>query len=75
MSGAMNILDSDMNVIAVGFGLDFLSKGMRRLQLQTYFQVYLAKDTTVPNDRDPLFGPITTGGEVYGAGISISLQL
>ena len=75
MNGEMNILDSDMNVASAGVGMDYLLKGVRLLKVQTYFQIHFAKERVLINDRDPLFGTIKSGGEVYSTGISLSIQL
>ena len=75
MNGAMNILDSDMNVASLGLGMDYLLKGVRLLKVQTYFQIHFARERVLINDRDPLFGMIKSGGEVYSTGLSLSIQL
>ena len=75
MNGWMNILDSDMNVISCGLGLDYLLRGVDLLKIEAYFQVHLAREKVLHNDQDPLYGRITTGGEVYSMGISVSIQL
>jgi hypothetical protein len=75
MNGEMNILDSDKNVVSVGAGLDYLLKSLDLIKVQAYFQAHLAKERFLVNDRDPLFGHIWSGGEVYSLGISVSLEL
>ena len=75
MNGAMNILDSDQNVVSFGAGLDYRPKAISLIKIQSYFQLHLADTKGLHNTDDAIFGPITTGGEVYNAGISVTLQL
>jgi len=75
MIGEMNILDSTMHVISVGAALDYRAKGIKMLKIQPYFQIHLAEETYLHNRRDPLFGEMWTGGEVYCVGITVTTQL
>ena len=75
MNGRMNILDSDKNVVSFGAGLDFRPKGIGMLKIEGYFQLHLAEKKVLHNADDPIYGRITTGGEVYNVGISITVQL
>ena len=75
MNGQMNILDADMNVISVGTGVDCRLEVVDLLQVQAYFQLHLAEERHLHNDRDLIFGSIWSGGEVYGAGISLTIHL
>ena len=75
MNGKMNILDSDKHVGSIGAGLDYRMKGLRMLKIQSYFQVHFAEEKILTNERDPLFGVIRTGGEVYSTGISVTIEL
>lgn len=75
MNGVMNILDSDMHIFSAGFSLDYLLKGVDRIKVQAYFKVHLLEEKVLHNTRDPLFGVIKSGGEVYSTGISVSIHL
>lgn len=56
-------------------GIDYLLKGVSILMVQAFFQVQFANEKVLHNAQDKIFGPISTGGEVYSAGISVSIQL
>ncbi len=73
MSGPMNILDADQNVISCGFGLTYDAEWTGVVKLEGYFQAHLLENNIIENDRDALFGPITVGGEVYNAGFALSI--
>ncbi|MEW6442247.1 MAG: hypothetical protein AB1640_15020 [bacterium] len=73
MSGTMNILDADQNVVSGGFGLRYDATWTGYVQLEAFFQAHLFEENRIPNDRDPLFGPVTVSGEVYNMGASLSI--
>ncbi len=73
MSGPMNILDADQNVVSCGLGLAYDAEWTGRVLLEGYFQAHLLENNIIENDRDTLFGPITVGGQVYNAGFSLSI--
>ena len=75
MNGVMNVLDSDKHVISFGLGLDCHVRGLDLLKVEAYFQTHLMEEEVLHNRQDPLFGRITSGGEVYSMGISVSIQL
>jgi len=73
MSGTMNILDADQNVVSGGFGLQYDATWTGCVRLEAFFQGHLFEENRVENDRDPLFSPVTVGGQVYNMGISLSI--
>lgn len=75
MNGEMNILDSDLHVASFGTGIDVRVRGLDLLKVQGYFQIQMAVERFLNNDRDLIFGHIWSGGEVYSAGINLSIQL
>ena len=75
MNGKMNILDSDKNVVSLGFSLDYLMKSLDIFRVQAYFQLHLLNEKYLHNRDDPLFGEMWTGGEVYSAGMTMGIQL
>jgi len=73
MSGRMNILDADQNVVSGGINLTYDVDWAGYLKLETYFQAHLMKENLIENDRDPLYGPIAVGGQVWGFGVALSI--
>jgi len=73
MSGPMNILDCDQNVVSTGIGVKYDADWIDYVLLETFFQAHLLEENIIANDRDPLYGPISTGGQVWAFGISLSL--
>jgi len=73
MSGRMNILDADQNVVSGGFGAKYDAEWTGYVKLDAFFQAHLLESNHISNDRDPLYGPISVGGQVWAFGISLSI--
>jgi len=73
MDGPMNILDADQNVVSTGFGVSYDATWTGHVKLEAFFQAHLLDENTIANNRDELFGPITVGGQVYNAGVALSV--
>ena len=73
MSGPMNILDADQNVVSGGLGVSYNADWTGRVELEAFFQAHLLEDNHILNDRDPLFSGVTVGGQVYNAGFALSI--
>jgi len=73
MSGRMNILDADQNVVSGGIGLSYDADWVGEVKLETFFQAHLLEENHIANDRDPLYGPITVGGQVWALGLALSI--
>jgi len=73
MSGPMNILDADQNVVSAGFGVKYGAAWLRYAMLEAFFQAHLLEENFVANHGDPLYGPIATGGQVWAFGLALSL--
>ncbi|MFC1889197.1 OmpP1/FadL family transporter [Thermodesulfobacteriota bacterium] len=73
MSGPMNILDADQNVISGGVAIRYDAAWTGHVKLEAFFQAHLLEDNRIENDDDLLFGPVTVGGKVYNGGIAISI--
>ncbi len=72
MSGRMNILDSDQNVFSAGIEAQRDIAWGQYLKLQTFFQAHLFEENYIQNDGDPLFGPVSFGGQTWAFGIALS---
>ena len=73
MSGRMNILDADQSVVSGGIGLSYNADWVEEVKLETFFQAHLFEDNVVANDRDPLYGPISVGGQVWALGLALTI--
>ncbi len=73
MSGRMNILDADQNVVSGGIGLNYNADWVEAVKLETFFQAHLLEANHISNDRDPLYGPIAFGGQVWAFGLALSI--
>ena len=67
--------DLDLYVVSFGAGLDCKPRWIGMLKIQGYFQLHLSEKKVLHNTDDPLYGRITTGGEVYNVGFSATIQL
>lgn len=73
MSGPMNILDADQNVVSMGIGVEYDAEWTGYVAFDAYVQGHLFESRRISNDEDPLFGPVTVGGHVVNAGAAISV--
>ncbi len=73
MNGPMNILDADQHVVSAGFAVKYDADWTGYVKLETFFQAHLLETNHILNDRDPLYGPISVGGQVWAFGISLSV--
>lgn len=73
MSGRMNILDADQNVVSCGIAVCYDAGWVQEVKLETFFQAHLLEKNEVANDRDPLYGPISVGGQVWAFGLALSI--
>ncbi len=73
MNGRMNILDADQNVVSGGIVIAYDADWVQEVKLETFFQAHLLEKNIVTNDRDPLYGPIEVGGQVWALGLALSI--
>lgn len=72
MNGPMNIFDADQNVVSGGVAIRYDAAWTGHVKLEASLQAHLFENNRIGNGDDPLFGPVTVGGEVYNACIAIS---
>ncbi len=73
MNGPMNLLDSDENVVSGGFAVRYDADWTGTVNLETFFQAHLLETSHIRNDEDPLYGPLSTGGQVWALGVFLSV--
>jgi hypothetical protein len=73
MSGRMNILDAAQNVVSGGIGVNYDAAWVEAVKLEAFLQAHLLEENYIANDRDPLYGPIAVGGQVWAFGLALSI--
>ena len=81
MSGPMNILDTDKDVLSAGFGFWYKAKGFELVKFDFFGQYHILgarliwnePSAVFPEDPDPLYGPIRLGGYVFSLGMTVSM--
>ena len=68
-----NIFDADMDVVSTSAQFDFSTYGgWMHHSLEAYYQIHLLRETYLPKEDNPWFGPARLSGNVWSFGISMT---